>query len=67
YMTTFRFMAAVAANPTSDLAAVRNPSPVLHAVLALILLLVATILAIYKPRGLTPYGWRKQQAQEARR
>ncbi|MGH7696031.1 MAG: DUF2269 domain-containing protein, partial [Gemmatimonadaceae bacterium] len=39
YMTTFRFMAAVAANPTSDLAAVRNPSPVLHAVLALILLL----------------------------
>lgn len=27
---------------------------------ALLALLVATILAVYKPRGLTPYGWRKQ-------
>jgi hypothetical protein len=24
-------------------------------------LLVATTLGVYKPRGLTPYGWRKQQ------
>jgi hypothetical protein len=22
---------------------------------------VATVLAVYKPRGLTPYGWRKQR------
>ena len=28
---------------------------------ALLALLVATALAVYKPRGLTPYGWRKQQ------
>ncbi len=27
---------------------------------ALIVLLVATGLAVYKPRGMTPYGWRKQ-------
>jgi len=27
---------------------------------ALFVLLVATVLAIYKPRGLTGYGWRKQ-------
>jgi membrane-bound metal-dependent hydrolase YbcI (DUF457 family) len=27
---------------------------------ALLALLVATALAVYKPRGLTPYGWRKQ-------
>jgi hypothetical protein len=27
---------------------------------ALFVLLVATVLAIYKPRGLTRYGWRKQ-------
>jgi hypothetical protein len=27
---------------------------------ALFVLLVATVLAIYKPRGMTPYGWRKQ-------
>jgi hypothetical protein len=27
---------------------------------ALLVLLVATTLAVYKPRGMTPYGWRKQ-------
>jgi hypothetical protein len=30
---------------------------------AVLLLLVATTLGIYKPRGLTPYGWRKQNEQ----
>jgi uncharacterized membrane protein len=29
---------------------------------ALVVLLVATVLSVYKPRGITPYGWRKQQA-----
>jgi hypothetical protein len=56
YMATFRLMAAVAADPHVDLAIVRNASPMLHAVLALLLLLVATVLAVYKPRGMTPYG-----------
>lgn len=59
YMDTFSHMAAIAADPTADLDAVRNGSPALHAVLALVVLLVATVLAVYKPRGLTPYGWRK--------
>lgn len=36
----------------------QTASPVLHAVAALILLLVATTLSIYKPRGLTRYGQR---------
>jgi len=27
---------------------------------ALLALLVATMLGVYKPRGMTPYGWRKQ-------
>lgn len=27
---------------------------------ALVALLVTTALAVYKPRGMTPYGWRKQ-------
>jgi len=26
-------------------------------------LLVTTLLSVYKPRGLTPYGWRKQRAE----
>ena len=30
---------------------------------ALLVLLVATVLSIYKPRGLTKYGWRKQREQ----
>jgi uncharacterized membrane protein len=59
YMGTFRFMAAVAADPSADLRMVRNPSPTLHAVLALLVLLVAAVLAIYKPRAMTPYGKRK--------
>lgn len=61
YMETFGDMAAVAADPAADLDTVRIISPVLHAGLAALLLLTATILAVYKPRGVTPYGWRKQQ------
>ena len=65
YLETFGVMAGVAADPGAELGAVRNASPVLHAGAALVLLLVATVLAVYKPRGLTPYGLRKQR--EARR
>jgi hypothetical protein len=60
YMKTFSFMAGVAADPRADLDQVRNPSPLLHAALALLVLLVATTLAVYKPRGMTSYGRRKQ-------
>ncbi len=63
YMETFSFMAGVAADPSADLGVVRSASPGLHAVLALLLLLVATVLAVYKPRGMTRYGWRKQQEE----
>jgi hypothetical protein len=66
YMETFRFMAGVAADPSADLDAVRSASPLIHAVLALVLFLVATVLAVYKPRGMTRYGWRKQYEQQAR-
>jgi hypothetical protein len=63
YMQTFDSMAEVAADPRSDLSAVRNVSPVLHAALALLLLLVATTLAVHKPRGMTRYGRRKLDVQ----
>jgi hypothetical protein len=63
YMGTFTFMAGVAADPSADLGVVRNASPVLHAALALLLLLVATVLAVCKPRGMTRYGRRKQQEE----
>jgi hypothetical protein len=62
YMGTFRQMAGVAADPVVELRLVRNPSPMVHAILALILLLAATVLGIYKPFGMT----RVRQAQVRR-
>jgi hypothetical protein len=47
YMETFSLMARAAADPSVDLAMVRNASPALHAALALVLLLVATTLSVY--------------------
>jgi len=60
YLQTFAAMAEVAADPSVDLDAVRKVSPVQHAALAMVLLLVTTVLAVYKPRGMTRYGQRKQ-------
>lgn len=59
YMGTFRQMAGVAADPVVELGLVRNPSPLVHAILALVLLLIATVLAVYKPFGMTAYGLRQ--------
>jgi hypothetical protein len=39
---------------------------VVNAGAALVALLTATALAVYKPRGLTPYGRRKQSRRESR-
>jgi hypothetical protein len=66
YMETFRLMASVAADQAAELALVRNGSPVVHAALALVALLVATALAVYEPWGLTPYGRSKQLARRSR-
>jgi len=38
-------------------------SDLVHAGGALLVLLVTAILAVYKPQGLTRYGWRKQHEQ----
>jgi hypothetical protein len=65
YTQTLDHFADLAAE-TDDLGVLRGPSPVLHAAAALLLLLVATTLAVYKPRGMTPYGQRKQREQSAR-
>ena len=63
YTQTLAYLAGVAAEtplPSRGRHGLRDPSPTLHAAAALLLLLVATTLAIYKPRGMTPYGQRKQ-------
>jgi len=37
-----------------------------HAVGGLVVLLVVTVLNVYRPQGLTPYGWRKQAESRTR-
>jgi hypothetical protein len=37
-----------------------------HPGVGLVVLLAITVLNVYKPRGLTRYGWRKQQEQRRR-
>ena len=44
--------------------AVRDPSAVVHAVVAVLLLVVATILSVYKPRGLTRRGQRHEKGSD---
>src|SRR5215212_11452160 len=66
YMQTLEHLGDVAAATTMSsggLGGLRDPSPALHAAAALLLLLVATTLAIYKPRGMTRYGQRTQHRQ----
>jgi hypothetical protein len=61
YMQTLGSLADMAAGTRAgdDLGVLRTPSVVLHASVALLLLLVTTTLAVYKPPGLTRYGRRK--------
>jgi hypothetical protein len=40
---------------------------VVHSGVALLLLLVTTTLSVYKPRGMTRYGQRKQRQQRRQR
>lgn len=63
YTQTLRSLAEIA-SASADLAVLRSPSPVLHAGAALLLLLAAAGLSVYKPRGMTRYGWRKQWGPE---
>lgn len=67
YTQTLAHFADIAREPSfsgNDLGALQSPSAVLHASAAVILLVVATTLAVYKPRGRTPFGQRKQRRQQ---
>lgn len=62
YTRTLDYLSARAADPAvteAELLSTRDPSPVLHSGVALVLLVLATVLAVYKPRGLTRYGRRR--------
>jgi hypothetical protein len=53
-------VAVVMTSSGADVGELRCPSPLVHASVALLVLLAATMLSVYKPRGVTPYGCRKQ-------
>ena len=66
YMQTLGYLAGVAAQSTlsgDDLGELRSPSPLVHAGIGMLLLVVAATLSVYKPRGMTRYGQRKQHEQ----
>ncbi len=59
YTRTLGALADRASEPTTSGAALgdlRSASPALHAGAALLLLLAATVLAVFKPPGITRYG-----------
>jgi hypothetical protein len=60
YTQTLEQLGELGRNVTLSIDGLRNPSPILHAGAAILALLVNTMLSIYKPRGLTAYGRRKQ-------
>jgi hypothetical protein len=64
---TISYFADVAADPTTssdDLRALG--STLVHSVGGTVVLLVILVLNVYKPRGMTRYGWRKQQDEQRR-
>jgi hypothetical protein len=65
YMETLGYLAGVAAVTTLSTADLHGlaGSPVIHSGAALLALLVTTTLSVYKPRGMTRYGRRKQHKQ----
>lgn len=58
YMQTLGYLGNRAADTALALDDMQSSSPVIHASAALVLMLVATTLSVYKPRGVTPYGRR---------
>ena len=64
---TISYFADIAADPTTsgdDLRALG--STLVHSVGGAVVLFVILVLNVYKPRGMTRYGWRKQNEQRKR-
>jgi hypothetical protein len=64
YMQTLAYLSEVAAT-SADVRDLRTPSPVVHAAGAILLLIVALVLSVYKPRGLTGHGIRRLTGPQA--
>ena len=68
HMQPINVLASAATNTTLSSADLRDLriQMIIASTAALLVLLVETALAVYKPRGMTPYGWRKQDEQRER-
>lgn len=61
---TITSYAHVARDPATSAEALRAlGSTLVHSIGGTVVLLVILVLNIYKPRGMTAYGWRKQQGE----
>lgn len=61
---TIKSLAETAVDPaTTDDRLRALPGTLFHSVGGTVVLLVVLVLNVYKPRGLTAYGWRKQQQE----
>lgn len=68
HMRPIAYLAGVAAETTllsTDLVGGLRMQMVAYGVAALLVLILATVLSVYKPRGRTRYGWRKLHKQRA--
>jgi hypothetical protein len=65
YTQTMAYLADRAGEPTASISDLRRLalSPLIHAGAGAAVLLGANVLSVYKPRGLTPYGWRWEDEQ----
>jgi hypothetical protein len=63
FMRTLGYISALAADPRMSIDELHKLSwsPALHSGGGLLVLLAATLLSIYKPWGMTPYGLRKRR------
>jgi hypothetical protein len=67
-MQTVSVLASIAAeNASADVNQLWDglQSELLHAGVGLMVLLTIQVLNVYKPKGMTPYGWRRQQEERA--
>lgn len=63
---TVRDLAEVARDPATTDATLRSLGGTLvHSVGGMVVLVAVLVLNLYKPRGLTRYGWRRQREQRA--
>ena len=59
--------AGIAADPATTVVELQGlGNLLLHSVGGTVVLLIITVLNVYKPRGLTRYGWRKQMQEAGR-